>query len=185
MFSCFCLFAQLALGKFCQSKPISSLFWNWLTRVSVRISLSTSSSPKIPSISPQDQEFFLWNVTMDSPLHSGYILKLWCLFNIHSISLKYWMLYTAFYKNLWILIEIGSYLIIFTLSLSLTLFSFLKTKSTVFYPEYKALCSFLSVELSGSAVLPTSPSLSGFVNCSWGAESFFLSILLPWYSGPK
>lgn len=57
--------------------------------------------------------------------------------------------------------------------LECTSLSFLKPRVSFLHPVYEAFCSFLSIELSDSAILPTSPFLSGFVNCSWGPESFF------------
>lgn len=109
----------------------------------------------------------------------GYILKL-LLFKIHSVLLKYWMPHVAFYKNLWIV----SSTFLPVLSCNSHYYLFYKPRASFLHPVYKALCSFFSIKLSGSAVLPTS-SFSGFVNCSWGTESFFLSILLAWYSDTK
>ena len=87
-------------------------------------------------------------------------------FKIYSVLLKYWMLHVAYYKNLWIVSS--SFLPV--LSCNSHYYLFYQPRASFLHPVYKALCSFLSIKLSGSSVLPTSPSLSGFVNCSWGAE---------------
>ena len=86
-------------------------------------------------------------------------------FKIYSVLLKYWMLHVAYYKNLWIVSS--NFLPVLSCN---SHYLFYQLRASFLHPVYKALCSFLSIKLSGSSILPTSPSLSGFVNCSWGAE---------------
>lgn len=157
---------QLSLELTCPS-PVTQNY---------RISLSTHHH-NIPSISPQAQNIFLqmleWNFF---PILA---ICLNCCFFFKCILLKYWTPCVAVYRNLRIVST--------TFSPVLTCNShyYLSTGASFLHLVYKALCSFLSIKLSGSAVLPTSPSLSGSVNRSWGAESFFLSALLPGTQMPR